>query len=218
MKNLFVLFAIAFSLLLVSSCCKDDNDIDTAPQVSQLQHLPLKTGNYWVYNTYEIDTLGNETVISTVDSTIISGDTIINGLTYYILKGNYAGGQTRILDILRDSSGYLVNNKGKIKFSEDNFTDTLSIRNTTFGDSTYATITYKMEKHNGPFTVPAGTFDDILNYKGSIKFYGANNPFYKDKNTFYSKDIGLILDTYYWISKARFYRYERRLVRYNVNN
>ncbi len=218
MKNLFVFFAIAFSLLLVSSCCKDDNDIDTTPQVSQLQHLPLKTGNYWVYNTYKIDTLGNETIISTVDSTIISGDTIINGLTYYILKGNYAGGRIRILDILRDSSGYLVNDEGEIKFSEDNFTDTLSITNVTFGDSTYTTTYYKMEKHNAPVTVPAGTFDDVLNYKGTIKFYRASNPIYKDKNTFYAKDIGLILDTFYYGSEAHSYRYERRLVRYNVNN
>lgn len=218
MKNLFVFFAIAFSLILIGSCQKDE--IDDKPEETQkhIEHLPLKTGNYWIYEHYEIDSLGNEIKKSKIDSVIITGDTIINDKTYSVLKGTYVGSRFKILDILRDSSGYLVNDKGQIKFSEDNFEDTLLVYNSTVGDSTYATIYYKMEKQDSPITIPAGTFGDVLNYKGYIKFYRKGNPFYRDKNKYYAKDIGVILDTYYWTSQAYFKRYERRLVRYHIED
>jgi len=215
MKNLFVLSAFAFLLILINSCSKVE-EIDTSPQETHLQHFPLKTGNYWIYQHYEIDTSGEEKKISTIDSVVITGDTIINDLTYYVLSGTFIGEPFIVLDILRDSSGYLVNHKGQIKFSEDNFKDTLLTTNVTFGDSTLTTINFKMERQDEPITVPAGTFDNVLNYKGTIKFYGLNNPFYKDKNIFYAKDVGKILDTYYWISRAKRKRYERRLIRYHV--
>ena len=215
MKNLFVLSALAFLLILINSCCKVE-EIDTPPRETHLQHFPLKTGNYWIYQHYEIDTSGEETKISTIDSVVISGDTIINDLTYYVLSGTFIGGTFRVLDILRDSSGYLVNHLGQIKFSEDNFKDTLWTINFTFGDSTVATTYFKMERQDEPITVPAGTFDNVLNFKGTIKFYGLNNPFYKDKNSYYAKDVGKILDTYYWVSQAKRKRFERRLVRYHV--
>ncbi len=215
MKHLFVFVTVLFSLLLFSSCNKDE---DSSPQKTKLSHLPLKTGNYWVYEHFKIDNFGNEEKLTTIDSVVITRDTIINDMKYYVVEGNYIDKRFRILDILRDSSGYLVNDKGQIKFSEDNFSDILLVQNTTFGDSTYATVYYKMEKQDDPITVPAGTFNDILNYKGTAKFYGNNDPFYKDKNTYYAKDVGIILDTYYWISKAKKYKYERRLVRYHISD
>jgi hypothetical protein len=54
------LFFIGFALAILTSCQKNDEN----PLQKKSVYLPLEIGNYWVYEHYKIDTLGNETKLS----------------------------------------------------------------------------------------------------------------------------------------------------------
>jgi len=209
------LFVLGIAIAILTSCQKEDDSGE-----SRINYTPLEIGNYWIYQHYSIDSIGNETETTMIDSVVITKDTIINGNKYFILEGTNKplnGGKWVVIDILRDSLGYLINNKGQIQFAENNFSDTLAKRvmvNNHNGDTIY-TLTYKMEKPNNSVTIPAGTFD-VLNYKGTVitvyDIPGVKNPRYINK--FYSDKVGKILDTYFYIHGPLIY--EKRLLRYYI--
>ena len=107
MRNVFLLGIIV--IILISSCKKEE-DVIEQPTTKSVDYTPLTVGNFWVYENYSIDTLGNETVLIQKDSIVVDRDTVIGSYTYFILEGtsyptiNVWG----IVDIVRDSSDYLV--------------------------------------------------------------------------------------------------------------
>ena len=89
---------------------------------------------------------------------------------YYVFEGtNYpwSGGQWKVINMLRDSSGYLVDVHGIIRFAPDNFTEVLASKTEIHSGDTLYTLTYKMEAVHDEVTVPAGKFR-VLNYKGTV--------------------------------------------------
>jgi hypothetical protein len=208
----FIAFIMAVAFL--SSCQKeDDNAVKTS-------YMPLRIGNYWIYQEFRIDTSGNEIASSKLDSVIIKRDTLINHKKYYVLEGtNYPFSHYwDIIDILRDSSGYIVNQNGTVRFAEKDFRDTLVYRaesNIYDNNDTLYTITYHMERNNNAVTVPAGTFE-VLNFKGTVIAYmntpGIKWPRYT--NCYYASGIGKIMETYIYISSLQ--SIEKRLVRYHI--
>jgi hypothetical protein len=80
-----------------------------------------------------------------VDSIIITTDTLVNGLKYYVLQTNTDNFQSPTIELLRDSSGYVVNHEGKVKFAENNFDDILRHEVVVVNDDTIVTVDYKME-------------------------------------------------------------------------
>jgi len=209
MKQLFV---VVITFFILTSCQKE-NSTELQPN-----YLPLKIGNYWIYQYFVIDYLGNETELAKIDSVVIIGDTIINNNRYFIFEGdNHTVPVRNIVDILRDSSGYIVDNHGKIQFSNNNFTDTLNFRfGTCCENDTIFIISYTMERPNYNVSVPAGTFN-VLNYKGT--FYspidlvplGFENPFYF--NTYYADKIGKISQNQIYSERVL---HDKRLIRYHI--
>ena len=211
------LFFLGLMIVFFVSCEKNNSDSNNNT-LEKSDYFPLKTGNYWIYKHYDIDSTGNETERDRTDSMIISRDTIINNYKYYILEGtNYPfnGGEWGIIDILRDSGSYVVNVEGMIKFSSDNFTDTLVSKSEVFNNDTLYTLTYKMEKLTNSASVPAGEFE-VLNFKGTVttpfEISGIKNPRYL--NNLYSNRVGKILETYFYIQSSVIS--EKRLERYNI--
>jgi hypothetical protein len=210
------LFFLGLILTLLASCDKDDSNSIIDP-VETKDYFPLKIGNYWIYKHYDIDSIGNVTERNRTDSVIISRDSIINSNQYFILEGtNYPfNSKWGIVDILRDSSGYLVNEKGKIKFSVDNFTDTLVSKVELHEGDTIYSLTFRMEKLTNPITVPAGEFE-VLNFKGTVKtplqIPGTKNPRYM--NNLFAENVGKVLETYFYLGGPLIS--EKRLVRYKV--
>jgi hypothetical protein len=207
--------ALIMALAFFSSCKKEE---DTIAKVS---YLPLKVGNYWIYQEFMIDTSGNETANSIIDSVIINRDTIINRKKYFVLEGNYPYRnryQRGIIDNLRDSLGYIVNQNGTVRFAENDFTDTIAYSaaiNIYDTNDTLYVLTFQMERINNHITVPVGTFE-VLNYKGtvvtSMNIPGIKYPRYL--SNYYAKGIGKILNTYFYIQSPNIY--EKRLIRYYV--
>lgn len=218
-KKMRKLIYLGLLVALFTSCDKDNSTpiIDSADKAN---YFPLQIGNYWVYEHYDIDSLGNETIKNRTDSVIISRDTIVNGNQYYILEGtNYPfdGGSWGIVDILRDSSGCVVNEKGQVKFSANNFTDVLASKTEIENEDTLYVLTYRMEKITNQVDVPVGEFE-ALNYKGTVITYNPSlnvkNPRYL--NNYFADNVGKILETYFYLNSPIIS--EKRLIRYKINN
>ena len=211
MKKLFIL-GIALALF---SCQKDEADHikETYPN-----YYPLEIGNYWVYENYQIDPSGEETLSTRIDSIVIKRDTVINGNTYFVLEGErfpFTASRWGIIDLVRDSSGYIVNHEGLKMFAFENFTDTLVDYIKTQNTDTLYTLTYKMEQPDYQVSVPLGTFDAV-NFKGTVITYHAapNVPNPRYNNNYFAKDVGKILESWHYYMSPDIH--EKRLVRYHI--
>lgn len=204
--------ALAVSMLLFSYSCKD-KDKAVLPE-SYDNYSQLKTGNYWIYNIYDVDSLGNGMATDKYDSAYISGDTVIRGNTYYIKIDHYPGYRS---ELLRDSLHYLVNEQGTISFSSRDFQSLFYPDHLISGGDTIARKTQKMTDRDAVFTVPAGTFatsdfQTIYDMYPDYRLAGTHRVIHKR----HAKNIGVISETIpFWINNPQIE--EKRLVRYHVN-
>jgi hypothetical protein len=203
--------AMVLSSLLVS-CNKDDD--------KAISYLPLNIGNYWIYQEYLIDTAGTETLNTVIDSVIINRDTIINDKKYYVFEGNvfWNRHQRGIYKIVRDSSGYIIDQNGMVLFAENDFADTIAYKaviNPGDSDDTLYISTFRMERITESITVPAGTFN-VLNCRNTVNT-SMDTPDVKYPRylkNYYSEGVGLILFNYCYMQSPTIY--EERLIRYSV--
>lgn len=213
---------VALSTFLVIGCAKEK--IETANcEVTELQSgqdieyiFPKTIGSYWVYNWYQIDSLGVETQMSHIDSTIITGDSIINGHLFTIYEESFFGNFTT--KFKRDSSGYIINQFGEIEYSYLDFDNTLS-------SSTYAPyynlISKMVDKLDTPIEVPGGVFQTIelqthiTNINGSAISSCAGDTITMPTN--YATTVGKVKKVISYISSIPNCQYqEQRLVTYHI--
>lgn len=219
-RNLIVVIAVL--AVLLSGCKKSSTDENTQPPPQpQPDFTQLKTGNYWVYDFYKVDTNGVETNLNEPDSCYILKDTLVDGNRYFVKLsfGLFHKKSTLAIHIpdtslVRDSSGYLLmrymDGTTRILFARDNFSGLL------YTDTIAPMLweEFKMTGKDSVVTVPAGTFTTRSmcmtcfplepNYPWGIRKYP----------NIYGSGIGMI--KYY----TGFYyspdHYEARLVRYRV--
>jgi hypothetical protein len=109
--------------MVLCSCKKEKPESEQTPDNTTPDYvLPNTVGSYWVYEKYNVDSLGNENYLS-VDTLFITGDTIINGYTYTAFNSVF--NTLPHPDHLRDSSGYIIDELGIIYYSYVNLGDTL---------------------------------------------------------------------------------------------
>lgn len=215
-----IIFIIAILAIVLTSCSKSDNTGNTQLVAADFGYIPFYPGNYWVYDVYQIDTLGNETLLNHYDSVAITGTEMLNNIPYIVFEGTFLK-SSEILSskiLLRDSLGYIVDSEGKIHFSDENFSDTLVsyfATNNNTGDTLYK-LTGKMEHEPSSVIVPAGDFE-TLNFMETIFTYNppSNVPEIRYQDKLYSKNIGMVLDTYHYLGSPT--RFERRLKHYYVD-
>lgn len=206
--------------MLFSACDPTEEPIDN-PVNSSADYFPLAIGNYWVYNNYLIDSNGTETLLTDIDSIVINRDTLIRGNTYYIMEGvSYPYNIWRTENILRDSSNYIVDNTGRIIFSDSDFNNTLYENDVIVGTDTLVSSYYFMEQVSNTINTVAGAFDSIYNYKGVVTstFPGYPSSF-PDIYNYYAPNVGRVLKNYYFIPTVTFTKkyYEKRLLRYYID-
>ena len=217
MKNLLLysaLAAISFSLV---SCDDEDNPQTVNPPTVYDNYAQLKTGNYWIYQHYLVDSLGNGSPLQEFDSCYVEKDTVINGNTFY--KVIRPDDLTLEADVFywRDSLSYLVTPEGKLVFSSEDFTTIFDssyyVVNT---NDTVTKITTKMADPNQSISVPAGTFNTI-NRKATYLMYNnwASAGTYRYRHTRYALNVGIVAETFPFFVSNPFYT-ERRLVRYHL--
>ena len=211
----YLLTGILFLLVLLA--CEKSNEPNQEKQEEEpLNYYPLTTGSYWVYDTYKIDSLGNETLKSENDTVAIIGDSLIRGNNYKVFYGKPYNlfNMKKIKYCRRDSSGYIVDGYGLVVFQNVNLNDT-SYFYPSWAKGKYF-YHYFMEKYSGNYT----TFstDSVISKNQTI--YKVDNGI-KELCTLekvYAPGIGLVQDQNGWMSEIDYDRayYEIRLKDYLI--
>ena len=184
-----VLLLMLFIGMITYSCKKDDPEENLKP-FPAADYMQLKIGNYWVYQSYQLDSAGNENPMSNVDSLIIIGDTTINGYKYFkklsVLHDH--------VSYMRDSNGYLVDHLGKVFFSEHDFTNILRVD--TIGPG-LALAEYSMHEGDTLVNTPIGSFQS-MEFRGKITAFDPQYPYGPQYTySFYADGAGLVKSSYY---------------------
>lgn len=146
------------ALTLLTACKKDEPEVAICPGAitPEVNYLISEPGSYWIYQWYQIDSLGNETTYNAIDTVTVIGDSVYNGNTYTAYESSYLGMQPSI-KLLRDSSGYIVNQYGHISFSYTDLTN-----NITSGNNGMYDYYSMMSINNAGITLPVGTFNSSI--------------------------------------------------------
>jgi hypothetical protein len=204
---------------IIYSCKKDTEPATTSETTTYPNYSQLKSGNYWVYQQFDIDENGTATPKNIFDSCYVEKDTTINGKTYFkIVKPKpYSSGEFDI-SFQRDSLHYIVNSNGKIMFSSQDFSSIFDLYYIIASQSdTICKTTRQMADKNLTVTTPAGIFS-TSNSKETFFMYpnwisGGNQRYMHTK---YAENIGIITETLpIFAHDPR--SVERRLVRYHIN-
>jgi hypothetical protein len=210
MKNIWLLI----TLILFCSCQKE-NIING--NIEDESYSALSTGNYWVYEKYQIDDLGNEILLDGLDSCYVEKDTIINGLVYYKMVRPHIV-PSKINSYLRDSSDCIVDSTGRIIFSYSHNQEILFVDYITASvTDTICRVEYYMENNYGNINVSAGNFYTRMAVE-SYNFYPnwQTNGVERQRRFKYAENIGIITEILPFFLADNYYR-ERRLLQYNVN-
>jgi len=213
-----------FSAILLFSYCTKEDDSNIFKN-NRLEYLPMAVGNYWIYQSVRIDTNQIEIIRSGIDSVYITHDSIVEGKKYYGFEsrhkndyGKESQSQFCVLEgFYRDSSGFLINLKGKVIFSQNNFTDTLYRKSIEINSSSMLMMTAKMETGNTKIAVPAGSFD-ALNLQITAKILPQRLDGWNLKylGKYFAKNAGVVLNSYCYVGLPDIF--ELRLLRYEVKN
>ena len=204
-------------MLVVSfaSCKKDDS-----PDSAKNSYFPLTNGSYWIYESYVVDSSGNEVLINNdIDSIVITGDTTINNKVYKV-KSCFNYGHPTNKEFYRDSMGYILkydDGLGERKiFSPTDFTNVLCSYDLP---DVGCHLSCKMQKVTEPVSVKAGTYTAVLNGNCTVAGLGeyqANS--FPDVKYYYAQGTGLVMNTLYymsgWINLKSYTRVE--LIRYKI--
>lgn len=211
MKPIAFVAAALISVLCIVSCQKDE-DVVVYPDFTQ-----LRVGNYWIYERYTLDSLGNASPTGIVDSCYVEKDTLIQGKTYFKVVRPMIAGLTYDDTFVRDSLHYLVNAQGQILFSSQNFADTFDAYYITSGPAdTVCRVIVKMADPNLAVSVPAGQFS-THSFKMSYQMYPnwSYNGSIRNMDTRYAEHVGIVSQTLPFFAGNPNYQ-QRRLIRYHV--
>ncbi|MEQ8325352.1 MAG: hypothetical protein RID18_10060 [Cytophagales bacterium] len=219
-----LLIIIGLSSLVLFACSKEDEEFVVPSIASSKDYFPLEIGNFWVYENYDIDTLGQASKLSMTDSIYISKQIVVNGFKYYVLEGSHypytARGETKVLEVIRKTGGDIVDTSGRILFSNNNFSDSLYVNYEIInGTDTFHSDVFKMIKAQSPIQVPVGTFYNVLIYHGLHYMHMTNLPPFvpnpRDYDFYYASGVGLIKNNFFYSLQPGYS--EKRLLRYQVN-
>ncbi len=211
-------FSVGICLLFVLfSCTKNPPENNSVNHENN--YYPLTTGSYWIYNTYKIDSLKNETLVSQNDTLNIIGDTNINGYQYKIFFGKvWPFFELKPERYCRDSLGYIVDASGKILFSSNNFTDTLSQESIpTIEDTLYYEYS-RMKQFSEKVYLQSGTYDSVLNLERIFIYWNIPERLTVRLKSLYAPNVGCILRqslvSNEYLDRKEFY--EIRLAAYHI--
>ena len=127
MKINFVMGIVFLFVIVACEKSEKTNEYSDVKPFNVTSYFPLTTNSYWVYDLYQIDSIGGkETLESQNDTIMIIGDTTINSRTYAIFYGKTMLSRYKTEWYLRDSLNYIINNYGNIVFHIDFSNDTIN--------------------------------------------------------------------------------------------
>ena len=218
-----LLLALSALILLCLPSCKKDKMTTTDPSskicdIVYVDYSHLKEGNYWIYEIFDVDSLGNAFATGKFDSVYAGPEQIINGRSYQVRLSPDASGMYTGYPV-RDSLHYLVTQAGTIKFSSVDFNTIFNSKYFVWTElkDTVALVQHQMKDKNLKVKVPAGEFE-TSSYTETWDMYEKHvTGGYKTRahKTRYNINIGVVSEVVSFYLYDRIYQ-ERRLVRYKV--
>lgn len=219
-KNIWVV--VGLTMTLFTACKKEKEPTPPAAADPSPGFAQLKTGNYWVYEMYLVDSNQVATSMGIIDSSYIEKDTSINGKIYYKkIEHNYPYEPSHAV-YLRDSSGYIVDSKGAIVFASGSntgpFNFTAIINPVVSPPDTLHTLASYVTDQNVSTTVGAGTFITtnfqvvVHSYPGVFTYPSQE---YRTINHKFARGVGEVVRGLPFFSTDITKR-ELRLLRYHV--
>lgn len=210
---------LTFSLLLLAIACRKKESPVHSPPVAAAtaaytikDYLPLKYGNYWVYELTVTDS-SNTITASTIDSCYVADSVYKNNKWFYRIVGN----GPYFSNYQADSANYMISNTGSKVLSLVH-NDTLLVASETFTTNNQWYNAYSIMK-----TIPATSFThNSKTYLNCISrnYYVYSNMSYSCPNvTFidlFSPGVGLVYCKYFF-SNDMCRVFEEKLLRYKVN-
>ncbi|MDR3679053.1 MAG: hypothetical protein P4L41_03730 [Flavipsychrobacter sp.] len=218
---------ITICTMLAFTACKKNKTTPQQPidEVIYPSYSMMKTGNYWIYRIYELDSnYATFDSLNTTDSIYVEKDTVIAGQTYYkYCQPEAAGSAVYTVKFLRDSLDYIVTSSGAIQFSSADFVSIfythyrIDLQHNISPMDTPFYLKEQMGDRNLQIIVPAGTY--VTNSWQTTYFENAYfaqyGPVIRKTNIRYSAGIGKVSEILpYYLSDPN-YR-ERRLIRYQL--
>jgi hypothetical protein len=201
-------------LVFFASCNKDNNPNDKPEADSVLDYMPLAIGNYWVYETFSCDSGGVNCVSQSVDTTQVTGDTVMNGNTYFKLEGSFELFPDQVF--LRDSGDYLVNQQGIILFTCSDSLHRFNEHEIIGQDNDTLFYWYtKLFLPASPVLVGSGSYD-CLDFRTLLFRKQDNFQTAHQTHHYYAKNIGLIKETSLWAISLK--EFHRELIGYGPEN
>lgn len=226
MKKIISCTFLTIIILQNISCKKKNNNTEdellaspqttTAAPLDVKAYLPLKMGNYWIYQNNLFDTNGN-VLYTGIDSVYVNDTARIAGRLFYHLNGgatNY-----RLLGYISDSSNCLIKDGGFILFKSSNVIDTID-KNLLYLDSVnniYLKSYSIMKQTPNIFSFGANTFTNCLNNQNYYIYSGSACGIKKYFNHLYVPNVGLVHSSYFFLNMYCYGYYEQKLLRYKVN-
>jgi hypothetical protein len=209
MKKSVITITVLATLLL--ACKSKISNVD--PSINET-YFPLNVGNQWVYqNTeiYKVDTLTVEHDKG-MDTVVVKKDTTLNGKLYSKLVHTNPFISSVKIELLRDSSGYLVNEKGIVLFSPNFLNhDTIYSYNLSSDSLIFAGWKNVMINSNVDIIVPAGNFStngyEVISYNGRT-----NN---ERPRILYAKNVGIVLYEAKYLS-TDIVNFRNKLISYKI--
>ncbi|GIV53974.1 MAG: hypothetical protein KatS3mg039_0492 [Candidatus Kapaibacterium sp.] len=99
------LVIVASTILMTSwfAACKSGTTNPTTPP----DYMPMSEGNYWVYESYDLDSTGNRTGQATYDSVVVGAALQLSGRTASPFYHFYSDGSKDTLYFSKDADGNL---------------------------------------------------------------------------------------------------------------
>ncbi len=190
MKTIKTFTAILFLSGLILISCKKTSTTSETPSDSVLDYYPLKTGNYWVYETSFYDSGFNFISKASINDSILIGPKILkNGIEYFQLQHfNYMGqsSQQPYITNVRDSANCIVNDFGSVLFSLNSNEVKEYL---TFDQDTIYIMKSKFIADLNRISLKAGEFNAV-NYSSEVEIRGNERKRIHILNNLYAKGVG----------------------------
>ncbi len=196
-KSLVYLMTFSF----FCACKKDE--ITESPTRQLNTHLPLKVGNFWVYEGYYVR--NSNDIYRNTDTLKVTGDTTINNRIYFILEGNYFPHESRKRTYQyywRDSLDYVINSEGRIIVSTSDFDHILEQYGGMQKQNLSAWYVTRARELEASYSNNGTVYNNIINMEKQV-FQIPENPHNKEVrflHEYFAKDVGIVFKESQYLS------------------
>jgi len=201
-KNITAVSGGLLLFLLLAGCTKEPAEppsiAEQEPTPAQL-YLQMRTGNSWVYETYQRNIATEKSVLlSKTDSLAVASDTTINRRRYLRLSGSRLGNSVERL--LRLAGTDALGKDGQLYFTTERRRSPFPLSEATLPDGAVSAEA-KVEA-GGRVEVPFGVFETLVLQQDLqlLPEYGGDGSVATDRidRAYYAPGIGMVQYTRYY--------------------